>query len=224
MSKITTPKATPPTVITLTLPESCEEARPGTLLIARGDLAHVRQFTYASLSDLAVVIKDAVLALAGVEADPPTITDTPAPRSTAKASPKPEPPSEPTVDVPLKKGTKAVKISYLKIVGGESDAAAYRQAALLAGKLIDGKLWDGESPIRFDDVYAVAKKLKPLTERELSLFTLEDFVQVGALEAPVADAEVTDDEPLTIEQLGGTAVSANGHPSANGASDQTAFL
>jgi len=41
-------------------------------------------------------------------------------------------------------------------------------------------------PIRIDDVYALAKKLKPLTERDLSLFTLEDFVQVGTVDADVA--------------------------------------
>lgn len=227
MSKTKTnkPKASPPTVITLTLPESSEEARPGTMLIARGDLAHVRQFTYASLSDLAVVIKDAVLALATVEADPPVIADTPTAQPASKPSPKPEPPSEPTVDVPLKKGTKAVKISHLKIVGGETDAAAYRQAVLLAGKLIDGKLWDGESPIRFDDVYATAKKMKFLTERDLSLFTLADFVQVGVVEAPVVDEESrADDEPLTVEPPELTAVSANGRHSENGASDQTTLL
>jgi hypothetical protein len=80
-----------------------------------------------------------------------------------------------------------VKISHLKIVGGETDAAAYRQAVLLAGKLIDGKLWDGETPIRFDDVYAVARKMQYLTERDLSLFTLADFVQIGGVEQPVLD-------------------------------------
>jgi hypothetical protein len=50
---------------------------------------------------------------------------------------------------------------------------------MLAGRLIDGKLWDDETPIRFDDVYAVAKKMKHLTEKDLSLFTLKDFVQSG---------------------------------------------
>jgi len=60
---------------------------------------------------------------------------------------------EPTIDVPLKKGTKAVKISHIKIVGGESDAVAYRQAITVAGRLIGGGLWDGASQIRFDDVY-----------------------------------------------------------------------
>jgi len=85
---------------------------------------------------------------------------------------------EPTIDVPLKKGTKAVKISHIKIVGGESDAAAYRQAVEIAGRLVDGGLWDGESQIRFEDVYTTAKKIKGLSDKEIgSLFTLEDFVE-----------------------------------------------
>lgn len=60
--------------------------------------------------------------------------------------------------MPLRKGTKAARISHLRLVGGETGhvdtpvvAAAYRQAVLLAGKLIDGRLWDGEMPIRIDD-------------------------------------------------------------------------
>jgi hypothetical protein len=95
---------------------------------------------------------------------------------------QPTPPSEPTVDIPLKKGKKTVKISHLKLTGGETDAAAYRQAVLIAGKLIDGKLWDGETPIRIADVYALAKKMKFLTAADMALFTLEDFVETGEAE------------------------------------------
>lgn len=51
------------------------------------------------------------------------------------------------------------------------------QAVLIARKLVDGKLWDGESPIRIDDVYVLARKMKYLTERDLSLFKLTDFVE-----------------------------------------------
>lgn len=50
-------------------------------------------------------------------------------------------------------------------------------AIALAGRLLDGKLWDGESPIRFDDVYAVAKKIKHLTDKDFLLFSLDEFVQ-----------------------------------------------
>ena len=178
-------KTTAPTIITLTLPEQDSAQRSGTLLIQRGDLAHIRQFTYTNLSDLTLVIKEAVVALAGVEADPPkdTAQPTPTAKGSTKAEVKPKD-EEPTVDVPLKKGTLAVKISHLKIVGGETDAAAYRQAVLIAGRLIDGKLWDGKSPIRIDDVYAVQRKLKNLTDRDMSLFTLTDFVQIGDATTP----------------------------------------
>jgi hypothetical protein len=133
--------------------------------------------------------------------------------------------AEPTIDVPLKKGTLAVKISHLKIVGGETDAAAYRQAVLIAGKLVDGKLWDGSSPIRIDDVYAVQRKLKHLSDREMSLFVLEDFVRVGgAADAaePIQDIESdaveTEDDGIEVEplltgspSLNGKTFSANGH-------------
>jgi len=233
MSQTQTSKvnATPPTVITLTLPESSGDGRSGTLLIQRGDLAHVRQFTYTNLSDLAGLIKEAVLTLADVEADPPIIADSPVSSLGVKQTARSEPP-EPTIDIPLKKGTKAVKISHLKIDGGESDAAAYRQAVLLAGKLVDGQLWDGESPIRFDDVYAAAKKMKHLTDRDLSLFTLQDFVKVGAAGLSKEPDELTsvdkgsdvNDEPLNIEPPGMIPVSANGRHSESGASSQMTVL
>ena len=235
--KQSTKQGPPPTVITLTLPTPSEGGIPleratATLLIQRGDLAHVRQFTYIVLEDLTTAIKEAYLALAAVEAEPPVIPE--APKAAPKSEPKPkgkvaaEPvvvEEEPTIDIPLKKGTLAVKISHLKIVGGETDAAAYHQAVLIAGKLIDGKLWDGLSPIRIDDVYTTLKKMKHLSEREMSLFTLEDFVQVsGTADVPdiiedgESDAvEVEDDdietEPILMASpsLNGKTFSANGH-------------
>jgi hypothetical protein len=232
--KKSTKQAAPPTVITLTLPEDDGIEHQGTLLIARGDLAHVRQFTYLGVSDIAAAIKEAYIALATVEAEPPVIPEAPkaAPKSEpktkakGKAAAEPVVEEEPTIDVPLKKGTLAVKISHLKIVGGETDAAAYRQAVLIAGKLVDGKLWDGTSPIRIDDVYATMKKMKHLSEREMSLFTLEDFVQVGGAAADVTETiqdverdavEMEDDgieaEPLLAASpvLDGKTFSANGH-------------
>jgi hypothetical protein len=201
-----TPKETPPTVITLTLPTPegggiAPERATATLLIQRGDLAHVRQFHYVGmLDDLFNAVREASTSLGLLEDNPPVIPDLPEekPKSTPKRKTKPAtkeeavPDEEPTIEIPLKKGTKAVKISHLKIFGGESDAAAYRQATMLAGRLIDGKLWDGETPIRFDDVYAVAKKMKHLTEKDLSLFTLADFVQSGT--------DVSDDEPASTEE------------------------
>lgn len=231
----------PPTLITLTLPENEDTRHGGTVLVQRGDLARLHQFTYTRIADLSEIIAEALIAFAAVEADPPVIADAPLPAPTlTKQTATPTPPAEPTVDIPLKKGAKPVKLSHLKIVGGETDAAAYRQAVLLAGKLIDGKLWDGESPIRIDDVYTLAKKLKHLTERDLSMFTLGDFVHVGMVEASDTAETLSDesdgpdevdgdDKPLTIPSLSfaiapprKTPISANGQP--NGASDQTALL
>lgn len=222
------PVQKPPTVITLTLPDGDDETRTGTLLVQRGDLARVHQFTYERIADLTEVIADALIAFAAVEADPPAITDVPPPTplSTKKSEPAaervPQPPTEPTVDIPLKKGKKTVKISHLKIIGGETDAAAYRQAVQIASLLIEGKLWDGETPIRIDDVYAVAKKMKHLTARDLSLFTLTDFVQVGTVEQDAApdepDDEIgTDDdgeaESISLIPSRDVSPSVNGHHS-----------
>ena len=168
-----------PVIITITLPSN--EGEHATLLIQRGDLAHMRQFAYADLDDVAAVLHKAANALILIESDPPLISEVPppAPKVNVKPDRKPEL-QEPTIDIPLRKGSAKIKISHLKITGGETDAAAYRQAVLIAGKLIDGSLWDGKTPIQLDDVYAVAKKLKHLSDKELSLFSLEDFVQVSS--------------------------------------------
>ncbi|MBK9750102.1 MAG: hypothetical protein IPO91_25465 [Chloroflexi bacterium] len=225
-SQPSTPK---PTVLTLTLPDADSESKTGTLLVQRGDLARVHQFTYERVADLTEVIADALIAFAAVEADPPIIPETqPPPKSQSrKQAEQSAPPSEPTVDIPLKKGKKAVKISHLKITGGETDAAAYRQAVLIAGKLIDGKLWDGDSPIRIDDVYALAKKMKHLTERDLSLFALTDFVQTGetieADDTPLID-EADDEDALTLEAPQHPVISSNRHHGTNGAAEQSALL
>jgi hypothetical protein len=234
--KQSTKQEPPPTIITLTLPTPSEGGIPleratATLLIQRGDLAHVRQFIYIVLEDMTMAIKEAYLALAAVEAEPPVIPETPKatpkvePKARGKTAAEPVVEEEPTIDIPLKKGTLAVKISHLKIVDGETDAAAYRQAVLIARKLIDGKLWDGTSPIRIDDVYVTLKKMKHLSEREMSLFTLEDFVQVGGttdateiVEDVESDAVETEDDGIETEpllmanpSLNGKTFSTNGH-------------
>lgn len=187
MSEKTKDKTVPPTVITLTIPTPVDgdvpiEQTTATLLIQRGDLAHVRQFQYVLLADLTTAIQEASHALALLEDNPPKVP--PAPQKTksksekkSKTSKSEVEDSEPTIDIPLKKGTKTIPMSYLKIVAGETDASAYRQAVLLAGRLIDGKLWDGESAIQFKDVYAVAKHMKQLKDNDLTLFSLEDFAQ-----------------------------------------------
>ncbi len=222
--KSTKPTA-PPIIITLTLPSPSGGGLPldqatATLLIQRGDLAHVRQFNYVVTDDMTTAIREAYAALTSVEAQPPVIPDPPKSESKAKpkAEQKPVVAEEPTIDIPLKKGTLTVKMSYLKIVGGETDAAAYRQAVLIGGKLIDGKLWDGASPIRIDDVYAVQRKLKHLSDAEMGLFALEDFVQVSsAADLPETvqdfenDAVETADDGMEIEPL-----SLTGSTSLNG--------
>lgn len=209
---------TPPTIITLTLPTpegggiSLERAT-ATLLIQRGELAHIHQFHYqGALSDLMNAIREAEVGLGQVEDNPPIIPDlpeeNPKPESKKKAKAaqklQPQADEEPTIDIPLKKGVKAIKMSYLKIIGGETDAAAYRQAVLIAGKLIAGGLWDGESPIRINDVYATIKKMQHLTDKDFSLFKLEDFVQIGAsTEETIPTDEVEDPVPVTTASLNG---------------------
>jgi hypothetical protein len=172
-----TQTVTPSVIITITLPAN--EGEHATLLIQRGDLAHLRQFAYTDLDDVTAVLHEAANSLLLIESDPPMISEVPppAPKAAVKPDRKPEP-QESTIDVPLKKGSARIKISHLKITGGETDAAAYRQAVLIAGKLIDGDLWDGKTPIHLTDVYATARKMKHLSDKELSLFRLEDFVQL----------------------------------------------
>jgi len=181
--------ATQPVVITITLPTN--EGEQATLLIQRGDLAHMRQFAYANLDDVASILHEAANSLTLIENDPPLISEVPPPASKAAVKPERNPePQEPTIEVPLKKGSATIKISHLRITGGETDAAAYRHAVLIAGKLIDGGLWDGKTPISIDDVYTVGKKMKHLSDKELSLFTLKDFVQT----CTVADVLLTQNE------------------------------
>lgn len=170
----------PPTsTIHLTLPET-GSPDTATLLIQRGELASIRQFPYTPETDLGAVISEALQAFAALEADPPQIPDAPPPQPVPQVTPKPTPPTEPMLEIPLKKGSKSVKLSHLEVVGGE-DETIQQQALALVGKLIEGKVWDGAVPIRIPDVPALAKKLKHLTARDLSMFSLEDLVQVGEI-------------------------------------------
>lgn len=197
----------PATIVTLTLLTPTDGGIPpeeasATLLIQRGELAHVRQFYYHGiLTDITDAIREASAALGLIEDNPPIIPDLPKDKAKSKRASTPVNDGEPTIDIPLKKGTQSIKMSYIKIVAGESDAAAYRQATQLAGRLIDGKLWDGKSPIRFEDVYEVAKKMKLLTEKDFSLFSLEDFVQSGSIISPENDDESTTEDLPTPNTL-----------------------
>ena len=130
MPEIQSKKEAPPTIITLTLPTpegggiSLERAT-ATLLIQRGELAHIHQFHYqGALSDMIDAIREAHDALGQVEENPPVIPELPEekPRSKGKSKSAPTQDDEPTIDIPLKKGVKTIKISHLKIVGGETDA------------------------------------------------------------------------------------------------------
>jgi len=60
-------------------------------------------------------------------------------------------------------------------------------------------LWDGQTPIRFEDVYRVAKKMKFLTDGDFALFTLTDFVQVSDETPELLNEADGDYEPSAIE-------------------------
>lgn len=184
----------PSSAVTITISLPMSEGQEATLLIQRGDLAHIRQFAYTDLDDITAVLHEAANALLLIESDPPLVSEAPAPAPKVASKPtRSSEPEEPTIEIPLRKGTRTIKISHLKISSGETDAAAYRQAVLIAGKLIDGGLWDGKTPIQLMDVYATAKKMKHLSDKELSLFALEDFAQVGSANEAHTTLEAIDD-------------------------------
>ncbi|MEO1289006.1 MAG: hypothetical protein AAFV93_14670 [Chloroflexota bacterium] len=102
----------------------------------------MRQFHYHGiLADLTDAIREASEARDLIEACPPVIPELPkAKKGKKKRKAKADTPvddGETTIEVPLKKGTQAVKMSHIKIVAGETDAVAYRQAKMLAGRLIE---------------------------------------------------------------------------------------
>ena len=103
-----TQTVTPSVIITITLPS--DEGEQATLLIQRGDLAHMRQFVYTDLDDVSTVLHEAANALLLIESDPPTISEAtpPEPKAAVKPDRKPEP-QEPTIDVPLKKAQQRSK-------------------------------------------------------------------------------------------------------------------
>ena len=193
-----------PTVITLTLPEEGGIQQTGSLLIQRGDLAKVFQFHYCNAGDITSAIQDATRAIAALEKFPPVIPEAPTTKTTngkATKKSKPEPKDdEPTVELPVKSGTVAVKISHLKIISGETDAAAYRQATLIGARLIDVGLWDGQSPIRIEDAHATYARIKDLDDEMLGAMNLSDIVQVDETsddedaDDPLANMPSSDDD------------------------------
>ena len=173
-----------PTVITLTLPDEGGIQQTGSLLIQRGDLAKVFQFHYCNAGDITSAIKDATKALVSLEKFPPVIPEASEDKSstkgraTKKATAKPKD-DEPTVDLPTQNGTVAVKISRLKIVSGDTDAAAYRRATLIGARLIDAELWDGKTQIRIEDAQVTYGRIKDLDDEVLGAMKLSEIVQVG---------------------------------------------
>lgn len=204
MTEATKQAAPPPTVITLTLPTPedggiAPDRATGTILIQRGDWAHVRQFHYAGmLEDITAAMMNASEALGLVESNPPELPafpepPKPAPHVQPKYTPKPAEPAEPTISIPLKKGTQIVKQRHLIIEGCEAGDAHYQAALQQVGKLLEGKLWDGKSPIIISDVFELLKKIKHLTARDLSMFVLTDFVEIGVDTPPPAPEPVPDE-------------------------------
>ncbi|HMN12868.1 MAG: hypothetical protein GX573_27710 [Chloroflexi bacterium] len=192
-------KHTPtPTIITLTLPETDGD---GTLLVQRGDLAHMSQFAHTPETDFTILIQQALAALATVETDPPVIPDTP-PRKTTTKSVAPIEPPEAMIDIPRKSKKRPTQIParLVRITGGETDNAAQQQALKVAGRLLDSELWDGKISIGIDDAPAVLRRLNGLSDRELNvLFKLEQFVQINP-NAAEDNADTPQDDPTDDDQ------------------------
>jgi hypothetical protein len=207
MTEATNPSP-PPTIITLTLPTPenggiTPERATATLLIQRGDWAHIRQFHYAGMwEDINAAMFGAVDAIGLVEANPPTLPAFPEPpkpdpkrQPSYHQLPKPTTPEEPTISIPLKKGALKVKRRYVQIAGIVLDDEAIKQVMPILTKLIGGKLWDGLSPILITGMASTLDKLRFLSEKDLTMFSLTDFVQIGVDEPPPAPTDQTNDTP-----------------------------
>jgi len=193
---------TEPTLITLTLPESDHE---GTLLIQRGDLAHLRRVAHDAELDFTALIRQALSDIADVERNPPAIAEPPTRKTTAPAKPPPEPaaPSEPMLQVPTrtKKGTTVIPARCLRIVDGESDEATQQQALKIAGRLLDSGLWDGQTPLGIAAVEETLRRLNGLTDKELNvLYSLEQFAQINPITEPDAALQDAPDDTSALDE------------------------
>ena len=90
--KATKSPRNPPTTITLTLPDENGLERIGTVLIQRGTLAALRQFTYRDLADITRAIQDAAAQLMAIEQNPPPDF------ATKETTPAGDSPSDPAPD------------------------------------------------------------------------------------------------------------------------------
>ena len=196
--------------ITITMPPNT----PATVLMQRGDLAvtHTYSGGIPGTHNDKHALEAAYDKLTALEANPPQVPDLPEPpeppapkKSKSKSKRKAKSDAEPTVEIPLAKGTRTVPISRVKLIGGETDAAAYQQALTLAGHLIDGGLWDGETPLHIPDVYALGRKMKPYQTKELTLFTLEELLDTPAeskvIPMPTTTDETDDDDEPASEAV-----------------------
>jgi hypothetical protein len=166
--------------ITLPTPEGggyAPDRRTGTLLMQQGDYAYVHQFDYTGLwSQVQDAMRYAHAQLHILMQAPPTLTT--APDEKPSDATQDNAPDEPTIDIPRKKGKHTIPMSHLKIVAGETDAVAYRIAMQIAGRLLDGGLWDGKQPLRLKHVGDILQRIKAFTDKDFSLFTLADFAEV----------------------------------------------
>ncbi|MEO1667215.1 MAG: hypothetical protein AAFU54_21425 [Chloroflexota bacterium] len=192
--------------ITITMPPDA----PATVLMGRGNLAvtHTYSGGVPGTHNDKHALQAAYDKLTALEANSPQVPDLPEPtKPERKSKPKrkAKDDAEPTVEIPLAKGTRTVPISRVKLTGGETDAAAYQQALACAGRLIDSGLWDGESPLHIPDVYALGRKMKPYQTKELALFTLEELLDAPAapkvIPMPTATDEPDDDDEPTLEAV-----------------------
>ena len=119
-------KQSEPTVITITLDNDGALLQTASLLIQRGELAKLMQIEYADSTDLARAIDNARAALNHIEKFPPQVPDTPSEPEQPQAEATPD---EPTVDLPTTGDPTPIKLGHLKIVGGDTDAMAYRRAS-----------------------------------------------------------------------------------------------
>ena len=167
-------KKSEPTVITITLDNDSALLQTASLLIQRGELAKLMQIEYADSADLARAIDNARAALNHIEKFPPQVPDTPSESEQPQAKTTSD---EPTVDLPTKGDPTPVKLSHLKIVSGDTDAMAYRRAALIGARLVDSGLWDAGTPIEIHDAHATYQRIRHLDDDALAQMTLADVLQ-----------------------------------------------
>jgi hypothetical protein len=100
-------KIPPAIVITLTLPHAATMERSGTMMITRGSLGTMRQFTYRNPVDLAEVIRAGVLGLNKIEMQPPAKAAMSTPKAEIPAAPAAATAASPVSDTPSPAATAA---------------------------------------------------------------------------------------------------------------------